>query len=57
MKSKILFLIICLFIMSEANLSHAYPKGYKKCPKKIILPGHEKPIRHNKARRMKNGYF
>ncbi|MFN8260147.1 MAG: hypothetical protein U0X41_04320 [Chitinophagales bacterium] len=58
MKSSILHIIIILFLLTEANLSFARPRHRSKsCVPKVLLPGHSKPIKCTKARKIKNSYF
>ena len=57
MKSKILFISITLFLLVEINPAFARPRRPKSCAPKVLLPGHSKPVKCSKARKMKNAYF
>ncbi len=56
MKTIFARILILLFLVSTANLE-ARPKRPKSCVPKVLLPGHSKPIKCNKARKIKNSYF
>lgn len=58
MRLRILLLILIVFVMQEQR-SYALPRRHrpKSCVPKVLLPGHSKPIKCNKARKIKNAYF
>ena len=58
MKIKFIIMLISFFLLSENNATFARPKNRSKsCVRKVLLPGHSKPVKCNKARKMKNSYF
>ena len=57
MKSKILITTIFLFLFAEINPALARPRRPKSCAPKVLLPGHTKPVKCGKARKIKNAYF
>ncbi|HRG35924.1 MAG TPA: hypothetical protein PK355_06540 [Chitinophagales bacterium] len=57
MRIKLLILIIISFLFTEIPTANARPRRPKSCVKKVLLPGHSKPVKCSKARKMKNNYF
>ena len=59
MKIKFIILLLTFISLTENNTSFAghKPKRTKGCPQKVLLPGHSKPVKCSKARKMKNTYF
>lgn len=60
MKIRIILLLL-IFIVATNNDGFAHVRLKRNRPKscipKVLLPGHDKPIKCNKARRIKNSYF
>ncbi|MCC6584437.1 MAG: hypothetical protein IT271_12100 [Chitinophagales bacterium] len=60
MKSIIASILILLFLVAATEASFARPgkkHRSKSCVPKVLLPGHSKPIKCTKARKIKNSYF
>jgi hypothetical protein len=59
MRCKFIILLLTFFLLSESHTSFAgyKPRRPKSCPQKVLLPGHSKPVKCSKARKMKNNYF
>jgi len=58
MKINIIIALLTLFFLTENQSSFARPKNRSKsCVRKVLLPGHSKPVKCSKARKMKNSYF
>ncbi|HMW12096.1 MAG TPA: hypothetical protein PKE09_02920 [Chitinophagales bacterium] len=57
MRIKLLILIIITFLFTEIPTANARPRRPKSCVKKVLLPGHSKPVKCSKARKIKNRYF
>ncbi|HNF48113.1 MAG TPA: hypothetical protein PKO18_09330 [Chitinophagales bacterium] len=58
MRIIVFAIITILFIVSThpASARNRY-KRPKSCVSKVLLPGHSKPMKCNKARKVKNAYF
>lgn len=59
MKIRILFLLFIFTLSLFQNDSYACHRQRrpKSCVRKVLLPGHDKPMKCNKARKIKNNYF
>lgn len=57
MRTKAILIILLFFFASEINPVSAKPRRSKSCVQKVLLPGHSKPIKCSKARKVKNRYF
>jgi hypothetical protein len=55
--SKYLIALVVLFLFSEIRPMEARPRKSKSCVQKVLLPGHSKPVKCRKARKIKNAYF
>ncbi len=58
MRIKITTILLALFLVAQIQPSFARPKNRSKsCVRKVLLPGHSKPMKCTKARKAKNKYF
>jgi hypothetical protein len=57
MKSRLIYLLLALFLVTETQPALARPRRSKSCARKVLLPGHSKAVKCSKARKMKNNYF
>lgn len=59
MMLKIITILLAIFLLTQVDQPLlARPKNRSKsCVRKVLLPGHSKPVKCSKARKMKNKYF
>jgi hypothetical protein len=57
MKNRSILLLTILILFTNVVNLDARPRRSKSCIPKVLLPGHSKPIKCNKARKIKNSYF
>jgi hypothetical protein len=57
MNNRIIILLLTFFLLAESTTSFARPRRSKSCVRKVLLPGHSKPVKCSKARKIKNAYF
>lgn len=58
MRIKITTILLTIFLLAQMQPVSARPKTRSKsCVRKVLLPGHSKPVKCSKARKIKNKYF
>lgn len=58
MRIRITTILLAIFLLAQVQPTSARPKKRSKsCVRKVLLPGHSKPVKCSKARKIKNKYF
>lgn len=58
MKIKIITILLAIFLVTPMLPACSRPGNRSKsCVRKVLLPGHSKPMKCTKARKAKNRYF